>query len=492
MPIIKRVSGFALRQGAATLGWFAHAFSPAAVFIDLVDGRYVQRFDLLKVADYGLVADLFKAIRGGKASVVTDRIETFTAKGIRLASGTELEADLIVTATGLDLQVLGGVELTVDRRRIDPAETFNYKGLMYSGVPNLASSFGYTNASWTLKCDLTCEYVCRLLNHMKKHGYRQCTPRNADPELAAEPWVDFSSGYVQRTMHLFPKQGSKAPWRLHQNYARDILTLRYGRVDELTAECEELRANYYALMAFCDHQLGTLLDWVEGGEEVVITRRGKAVARLVPNDSRPNVRQAQERARRGVFDRDERLYDVARHPAARGRFADDAGNQRARGDAIGNRCEAGGAGAFQLSHARFLRGPAEVTQLLGGEGRGIELVCRHAAVAVEGGLLPNERELFLLGRDPQRARRLVLAGRRQLRRALAPEIPGEPRQRELRLRVVHDDQVPHRRGGRSGLGEVPHARRGEERRLHPRAGEGGFQHLRHRPRDARRQGLHRR
>jgi len=177
-------------------------------------------------------ADLFKAIRGGQASVVTDLIETFTEKGIRLASGAELEADLIVTATGLDLQVLGGVELTVDGRRIDPAKTFNYKGLMYSGVPNLASSFGYTNASWTLKCDLSCEYVCRLLNHMRKHGYRQCTPRDADPGLSAEPWVDFSSGYIQRTLHLFPKQGSKAPWRLHQNYARDILMLRYGRVDD--------------------------------------------------------------------------------------------------------------------------------------------------------------------------------------------------------------------------------------------------------------------
>ena len=177
-------------------------------------------------------ADLFNAIRRGKASVVTDRIATFTEKGIRLESGTELEAELIVTATGLDLEVLAGVELTVDGRRVDPAKTFNYKGLMYSGVPNLASSFGYTNASWTLKCDLSCEYVCRLLNHMKRHGYRQCTPRNADPALGAEPWVDFSSGYVQRSLHLFPKQGSKPPWRLHQNYARDILTLRYGRVDD--------------------------------------------------------------------------------------------------------------------------------------------------------------------------------------------------------------------------------------------------------------------
>ncbi|HUJ85302.1 MAG TPA: NAD(P)/FAD-dependent oxidoreductase [Burkholderiales bacterium] len=177
-------------------------------------------------------ADLFRAIRSKKASVVTDRIETFTENGIKLASGAELEADLIVTATGLDLEVLSGIELTVDGERVDPARTYNYKGLMYSGVPNLASSFGYTNASWTLKCDLTCEYVCRLLNHMQKHGYLQCTPRNADAELAGEPWVDFSSGYIQRSLHLFPKQGSKPPWRLHQNYARDIMTLRFGRIDD--------------------------------------------------------------------------------------------------------------------------------------------------------------------------------------------------------------------------------------------------------------------
>jgi cation diffusion facilitator CzcD-associated flavoprotein CzcO len=177
-------------------------------------------------------ADLFLAIRRRKASVVTDQIETFTEKGIRLKSGAELEADLIVTATGLSLEVLSGIELSVDGARIEPPKTFNYKGLMYSGVPNLASSFGYTNASWTLKCDLTCEYVCRLLNYMKKHGYAQCTPRLNDPTVTEQPWVDFSSGYIQRSLHLFPKQGSKTPWKLHQNYARDIMTLRFGRIDD--------------------------------------------------------------------------------------------------------------------------------------------------------------------------------------------------------------------------------------------------------------------
>jgi monooxygenase len=185
-------------------------------------------------------ADLFRAIRSGKASVVTDRIETFTETGIELASGAQLEADLIVTATGLNLEVLGGLQITVDGERVDPAATYNYKGLMYSGVPNLASSFGYTNASWTLKCDLTCEYVCRLLNHMRSHGYSQCTPRNADADLAGEPWVDFSSGYIQRSLHLFPKQGSKPPWRLRQNYARDIMTLRFGRIDDGYMEFSKL------------------------------------------------------------------------------------------------------------------------------------------------------------------------------------------------------------------------------------------------------------
>ena len=174
--------------------------------------------------------DLFRAIRSGRASVVTDQIETFTEKGLKLKSGAELEADLIVTATGLNLRVLSGVQLTVNGERVDLAKTLTYKGMMFSGVPNLASTFGYTNASWTLKCDLTCEYVCRLLNYMRRRGLRQCTPRNADPTLTEQPWVDFSSGYFQRSLHLLPKQGSRAPWKLHQNYVRDILLLRFGRL----------------------------------------------------------------------------------------------------------------------------------------------------------------------------------------------------------------------------------------------------------------------
>jgi len=176
--------------------------------------------------------DLFRALHTGRASVVTDQIETFTETGITLRSGEELAADLVVTATGLVLTSFGDMALTVDGRRVEGPQTFGYKGMMYSDVPNLASSFGYTNASWTLKCDLTCEYVCRLLNHMAKHGYRQCTPRNNDPTLVAEPWLDFSSGYVQRAIEQLPRQGSKKPWKLYQNYIRDLITLRFGRIDD--------------------------------------------------------------------------------------------------------------------------------------------------------------------------------------------------------------------------------------------------------------------
>jgi cation diffusion facilitator CzcD-associated flavoprotein CzcO len=173
-------------------------------------------------------ADFFRTIRQGKVSVVTDHIDTFTETGLRLESGAELPADLIVTATGLVLIPLGGVRLTVDGRAVEPSQTFIYKGMMYSDVPNLASVFGYTNASWTLKADLVCEYVCRLLNRMDRKGYRYCMPHNSDPTLAAEPWVNFSSGYIQRALEHQPKQGSKRPWKLYQNYVLDLMSLRFG------------------------------------------------------------------------------------------------------------------------------------------------------------------------------------------------------------------------------------------------------------------------
>jgi monooxygenase len=176
--------------------------------------------------------DLFEALKSGRASVVTDHVETFTERGIRLRSGQELDADLIVTATGLELMALGGVDLSVDGARVELANTMSYKGMMYTGVPNLASCIGYTNASWTLKCDLTCEYVCRLLNHLQRSGYRRCTPRASDESVTAQPLIDFSSGYVQRAIHKFPKQGSRAPWRLYQNYALDTLTLGYGSLED--------------------------------------------------------------------------------------------------------------------------------------------------------------------------------------------------------------------------------------------------------------------
>ncbi|HEY5196769.1 MAG TPA: NAD(P)/FAD-dependent oxidoreductase [Solirubrobacteraceae bacterium] len=176
--------------------------------------------------------DLFRAIRSGRASVATGRIDTFTETGVRLRSGEDLPADLIVTATGLDLLAIGGMTLAVDGREIHLSETMSYKGMMLAGVPNLAVVLGYTNASWTLKVDLTCDYVCRLLNHMDDHGYIQCMPGQPDPSVGRLPFIDFSSGYIRRAAGRFPMQGSKAPWRLYQNYFRDILSLRYGRVED--------------------------------------------------------------------------------------------------------------------------------------------------------------------------------------------------------------------------------------------------------------------
>lgn len=181
-------------------------------------------------------SDMFNALKSGKASVATDHIETFTADGIRLKSGEELKADLIVSATGLKLEVLGGMKISVDGKPVNLANALTYKGMMYSDVPNLASSFGYTNASWTLKCDLTCEYLCRLLNHMDKANVQQATPRIRDESVEVEPWLDLTSGYVQRAKDVLPKQGTTRPWKLYQNYALDIMMLGYGAVDDGTME----------------------------------------------------------------------------------------------------------------------------------------------------------------------------------------------------------------------------------------------------------------
>ena len=180
--------------------------------------------------------DLFAAIRAGKASVVTDEIETFTEHGIRLRSGEELRADIVVTATGLKMRLMGGMQVVVDGKAVDFSKTLTYKGMMSNDVPNMALALGYTNASWTLKCDLTSEYVCRLLNFMQERGYAYCAPRKPDSAIGEEPALSFTSGYVQRALGSLPKQGSKKPWRLNQNYAVDLLALRFGELDDGTME----------------------------------------------------------------------------------------------------------------------------------------------------------------------------------------------------------------------------------------------------------------
>ena len=178
-------------------------------------------------------SDFFNAVRENRATVVTDHIDRFTKKGLKLKSGNELEADLIITATGLDLQVAGGIKVTVDGQPINFHDTITYKSMMFSDVPNFAISFGYTNASWTLRADLTNEYICRLLNHMRDTGSQIATPRlPTDEVIKREPWVDFSSGYFQRAKHKLPAQGHKGVWRNLQNYTKDIRALKYGAIDD--------------------------------------------------------------------------------------------------------------------------------------------------------------------------------------------------------------------------------------------------------------------
>ena len=177
-------------------------------------------------------ADLFRAMRDGRVSVVTDQIRTFTEEGLLLASGERLDADVIVTATGLVLKLFSGMQLVVDGAPVDLPKTLVYKGMMFSDVPNLAFAIGYTNASWTLKCDLAAGYVCRLLNHMDQHGYAVCTPRVNDPNVGEQPVIDFNSGYVLRALDSLPRQGLKTPWRLYQNYVKDLSLMRYGKVED--------------------------------------------------------------------------------------------------------------------------------------------------------------------------------------------------------------------------------------------------------------------
>ncbi len=185
-------------------------------------------------------ADLFVAIRSGKVSVVTDEIETFTEKGLRLKSGEDLQADIIVTATGLKLKCLGGVQVSLDGAPTDLAGRISYKGMMLRGVPNFSFTLGYSNASWTLKCNLVAEYICRLLNHMSAHGYDCATPVGREPAIVDKPSINLNSGYIRRGMEFLPKQGSKRPWKFHQNYARDLLDLFWSAVDDGTMEFTRL------------------------------------------------------------------------------------------------------------------------------------------------------------------------------------------------------------------------------------------------------------
>ena len=176
--------------------------------------------------------DFFRSMREGRTSVVTDTVDTFTETGIALKSGAKLEADLVVTATGIELLTAGGAEMTIDGRRIEPGSLVSYKGAMYADVPNFVTVFGYINASWTLKADLIARFACRLINHMDRRGYRACVPRSRGADLGRAPFVDFTSGYFARAQSSQPKQGAREPWRVHQDYVKDLIAFRYRALDD--------------------------------------------------------------------------------------------------------------------------------------------------------------------------------------------------------------------------------------------------------------------
>jgi monooxygenase len=198
-----------------------------------VDVHFKPRYDpwdqrLCVVPD----GDLYRALHGGTADIVTDRIETFTERGLRLGSGAELEADVVVTATGLNLLAFGGLELVVDGAPVELSETVAYKAMMLSGVPNFAYAVGYTNASWTLKVDIVCEHFCRLLDHLETAGADAAVPEVGDPDMPTRPLMDLQSGYVQRALDRFPRQGELDPWTVAMSYAKDVKRLRHGPVGE--------------------------------------------------------------------------------------------------------------------------------------------------------------------------------------------------------------------------------------------------------------------
>ncbi len=197
-----------------------------------VDTHFKPRYDpwdqrLCLVPD----GNLFRVLRQGTAEIVTDTVDTFTETGVRLASGRVLDADILITATGLNLRLFGGVEVTVDGRTPNPPDLMAYKALMLTGLPNFAYTIGYTNASWTLKADLVAEYVCRLLAFMDEHGHRSAVPV-PDPEVKEQPFLDFTPGYVLRSLEDLPKQGDREPWRLRQNYLLDVPKIRRGAIDD--------------------------------------------------------------------------------------------------------------------------------------------------------------------------------------------------------------------------------------------------------------------
>ena len=176
--------------------------------------------------------DLFDALKQGNARIVTDTIRSFTEAGVALDSGQVIKADIIITATGLKVQLLGGMVLTVDDKVVDTAQMHAYKGVMFDNVPNFAVAIGYTNAPWTLKCDLNCYFVTKVLNHMRHHGHIVCTPRFDHQNLQSEPLLDFEAGYILRAQHILPKQGSEAPWKVYQNYLKDLRALKHSSVTD--------------------------------------------------------------------------------------------------------------------------------------------------------------------------------------------------------------------------------------------------------------------
>ena len=181
-------------------------------------------------------SDLFESIRTNKATVVTDTIKEFESDGIKLDSGKKIDADIIITATGIELNSFNDIDVTIDKVKINPNERLTYKGMMLSGVPNFAISFGYVNASWTLRADLTCEYVCRLINLMDKKGVLCCAPINDEDAHGDDKLIDFTSGYFKRGLHMMPKQGNKAPWKNYQNYLKDIFAVRLFSINDSNLE----------------------------------------------------------------------------------------------------------------------------------------------------------------------------------------------------------------------------------------------------------------